>query len=248
MLEEIAHQIAENISEKALVPVSGIAELPVLIALQAILEEPRFFAVVNLVGLPQDCFKKLISSQSTNPSYSTEYPINQIPITISLLIRTYASTANELDNAVQQIFDSLGHEFKFSSPGVKADAKVSCSIKLKTLDNYSKEGSLVTLDIMSDETTSECILPLDYTAIDINSASPNSYTLNELLCAYIHYQHLINDTSHPESIELQKRIERISSAIGPALCHAGNALTSLEGLQSALDHVHATTQKPADPQ
>lgn len=248
MLEEIAQRITKDITEKACVPVSGITELPVLIALQAILKEPRFFAVVSLVGLPQDCFKRLISSQSANPSYSTEYPINQIPIAINLLIRIYASTTSELDDAVRHIFDSIGHEFIINSPGIETDTKTLCSIKLKTHDNCSREGSLVTLDITSDETASECVLPLDYSTIDINGAPLNSCTLNELLCAYIHYQHLINDTSHPESMELQKRIARISKAIGPALSHAGNALTSLEGLQSAWDYVHATTQKPADPQ
>lgn len=237
MLEEIAQKITEEVVAKAHVPVSGTIELPEVITLQSFFKEPSFFAVVNLVGFPQDCFKNLISLQFDDPNYLAEYPINKIPIAIKLLIRTYASTRDEVDDAAQRILDSLGHELKVSVPGIKSGTEASCSIKLKKLNRYSREGSLATLDIVNNENTAECIIPLDYSAIDVNCAPLNHYTLNELLCAYIHYQHLISRATPPESTELQNRIEQISKLLGPALSHAGNALISLEGLKGAYDYV-----------
>lgn len=236
MLEELAKQISQQLKNEAKVCVCKSADLPAMLALQSFFHKPKTFVDICLIGNPSHSLLNLASKKSVDSDCNNCIDINEIPITIKLVLKLYSLSMDELEKAASLILKAFNKGFGFRFMPLNSNKRASYPMELSCYSNPMKEGSQYVLLLGYDGSINNQTVPIFFSDISTESLIINSYTKNELACFYIYYLILKLNSSHPELETIEKRIQYIKQILGPTLSSVLGTFLSPERLIDYSDY------------
>jgi|GEM_PF-6341602 len=217
MLEEIAKQISQQLKNEAKVCVCKAADLPMVLAFQSFAHKPEAFVEIYLIGKPSHNLLNFIPKESADTSCNNDADINEMPITLKLVLKLYSVSRDELEKTANSILEAFNEGLGFRFMPLNSDKLASYPIELSRYSNPIKEGSQYVLFLGYDGNIDDQTVPISFSDISAESLIVDPYTKNELVCFYVYYLILSLNASHPNHEEIEKRAQRIKTILNSPL-------------------------------
>lgn len=212
MLEEIAQQIAEKITDRTGISAFSADRLNELLAHCRKNHAPRFFAIVYAAAAPVE----LQQNTSKATACCRENNIDIIPLDVRIAIKTFAKSLEEADDIAKVIRSAFDSAITFEIPNPLDDSPLSHEIYLSEIRQIPQmePSGLYSVDLTNNPRNEMIIIEIPYKELDETVSLSNHFELNEILATYCQYMRLLANEEQTDLPEIKKRADAIANSLG----------------------------------
>ena len=212
MLEEIALQIAEKITDRTGISAFTADRIDEVLAHYRKNGGPRFFAIVYAAVTPSE----LQNNMDELPAGCQESEIDIISLDVRIAIKTYAKSIEEVDDIANTIRSTFSPSITFEIPNPLDGSPLSHEIYLSETRQVPQleSSGLYSVDLTSDPRNETIIIDIPYKESNKIVSLADHFELNEILAIYSYYMRLLNGKEQSNLCETKRRADVIANSLG----------------------------------